>query len=86
MDAMTPDRLGEIRVDNDLIALAWHFSYHLRPKPPMRLIPTCQQALAALRADELETVIAMPDGISFEGCTTATAAQLRDALHLDLLL
>lgn len=63
-------------------ALAWHLQCNHYPPLSLELVPVAQAVLDALRVDEPDTVIAMPDGWQFRERDSGTARDIADSMHL----
>jgi len=62
--------------------LEWRLTSNHYPPLPTILIDACREALAALRDEESDRKIDMPEGIQFRGKDSATASEIADSAHL----
>ena len=54
--------LGMIEMAGEEIALAWHLESNTYPPLPKAFVPFAQEAIQAVRADDHDRPIAMPQG------------------------
>lgn len=80
--------LGMIEMAGEEIALAWHLESNTYPPLPKAFVPFAQQAIEAIRADDRDRPIPMPEGYLYSPPGTApkaemTASAIVDALNLE---
>jgi hypothetical protein len=64
--------------------IGWHFSSNCYPPIPSQMIPVAIAAIDAYWEDDLETLIPLPEGVSFrDGSTSVSAYQAIESLRLD---
>lgn len=64
------------------IVLEWHMRYNHHPPLDTALTDACLAALEALREDDLDRIIEMPDGVQYRGQDAATAAEIAESANL----
>jgi len=62
--------------------LQWHLQYNHYPPLPRVLIGACQETLEALRDEDYDRKIDMPEGLQFQGRDSAMACEIADSAHL----
>jgi hypothetical protein len=69
------------------ISLEQAIGYHLQgnhyPPVPLSMVQPCIDAIDAMYAEESDTPIALPEGITYKGRTTAPAWAIIEQHHLD---
>lgn len=68
-------------------ALGWHLRYNHYPPLPESLIDVAEKAIEEARnADPYAwevTLLDLPEGITFRGCTTIAVAEAIESMHLE---
>jgi hypothetical protein len=62
--------------------LSWHFSANCYPPVPSLMIPVAVEAIEAVHEDGWDTILDLPEGVSFRGATSVSAGDVIDGLHL----
>lgn len=62
--------------------LSWHLTSNHYPPVPTSMIDPCIAAINAINDGEHQRMIALPDGISYKGSSSAPAAAIAEAHHL----
>jgi len=79
MGRMQADAMAELGIDLD-ISLEWHLQANHYPPIHRVFIPVAKEAIERANQDQLDEVIAMPNGI------TKTVGEIVQELHLDSFL
>jgi hypothetical protein len=62
--------------------LAYHLQGNHYPPVPLSMVQPCIDAIDAMYAEESDTPIALPEGITYKGRTTAPAWAIVEQHHL----
>lgn len=63
--------------------LSWHLTGNHYPPVPTSMIEPCIQAIEAVRENDFEREIALPEGVSWRGREAAPAHAIVSAHHLE---
>jgi hypothetical protein len=67
-------------------AIGYHLQGNHYPPVPLSMVQPCIDAIDAIHAREGDTPIALPEGITYKGRTTAPAWAIVEQHHLDFWL
>lgn len=67
-------------------ALAWHLQCNHYPPVPTSMIDACIAAIDACNEQDWNAEIALPEGVFYKNNSTAPAAAIVEAHHLDAWL
>jgi hypothetical protein len=73
-------------MDNIMNSLHWHLTANHYPPVPSSMVEPCYKAINACIADDVDTLIDLPEGILWKGETKAPARALVEEFHLDFYL
>lgn len=62
--------------------IEWHLTNNHWPAVPVSLVPVCALAIERAKLDEWDAVLMLPDGVTYRGMATVTAATIIDSFHL----
>jgi hypothetical protein len=75
-----------IGLADSVLDLETQIAYHLQgnhyPPVPLSMVQPCIDAIDAMYAEESDTPIALPEGITYKGRTTAPAWAIVEQHHL----
>jgi hypothetical protein len=63
-------------------ALTWHLQSNHYPPVPVSMVAVCEEAIDAILANESNSLIDLPDGISWRGQDQVPAWAIAEGLHL----
>lgn len=63
--------------------ITWHLRSNHYPPVPVSMVPVCIQAIDALNGEEYGLEIDLPDGITWNGSSTAPACEIVRCHHLE---
>lgn len=66
--------------------LTWHLHSNHYPPIPLTMLEPCKEAIDAGWEEDWDREIALPEGVLYKGETTATAAAIIKAHHLEAWL
>ena len=64
-------------------AVQWHLRYNMYPPVPLAMTRVAVQAINSIVLDLPDTLIALPDGVSYRGEEAVEAWRVVDSLRLD---
>lgn len=67
-------------------ALAHHLTHNHYPPVPIYMLDTCVKALDAAHADEYDTLITLPEGVTWRGASEVPAHVVITEFHLSAWL
>jgi len=77
-------------IQDSVLDLETQLAYHLQgnhyPPVPLSMVQPCIDAIDAMYAEESDTPIALPEGITYKGRTTAPARAIVEQHHLSFWL
>lgn len=74
---------GQIALD---AALEWHLRANHYPPVPHCMISVCREAIEQARLGHYDTMLDLPDGVSYQGLTATTVEAVVTGLHLDAFI
>lgn len=79
---------GMLEVADIDTALSWHLSSNHYPPVPLSMVPVCKQAIDAANRGEQDwdSVITLPDGVSWRGQSSAPVRAIIERHHLESFL
>lgn len=66
--------------------LTWHLTSNHYPPVPLSMIEPCMEAIDAIIMDEPNTLIELPDGITYRDSTHAPAWAIAEGHHLQAFI
>jgi hypothetical protein len=63
-------------------ALSWHLRHNHYPPVPQSMVPACEEAIALVADGDGETLVALPDGITWRDKDSAPAWAIVEGHHL----
>ena len=66
--------------------LTWHLQSNHYPPIPLTMLEPCKEAIQACNEEDWYREIVLPEGVLYKGKTTATAAAIIKAHHLEAWL
>ena len=67
-------------------ALIWHLQGNHYPPVPLSMLEPCKAAIKAANEDDWDREINLPDGVTWEGKTSAPASAIVEGHHLDAFI
>lgn len=67
---------------NLVTAMRWHLAHNHYPPVPLTMLGVCLAAVELAAADEWDTEVHLPDGVTYRGAATAPVRALVEQHHL----
>jgi hypothetical protein len=82
MGAIQAQGMVDLGVDLET-AITWHLQHNHFPPVPVSMVPVCIEALDWCNDDEPNTLVDLPEGVTFKGRPQAPAWAIVEQHHLD---
>ena len=66
--------------------LRWHLTYNHYPPVSVSMVPVCAEAIDHANVEDYDTLLNLPEGITFKGNTKAPVYEIINAHHLQTYL
>jgi len=86
MGAVSAKAMAEMDTVNLRTALSWHLTSNHYPPVPTTMISACIEALDNANEGSWEKLVGLPEGVKYQGLTTAPTHAIINQHHLESFL